>query len=275
MRVDKQPVIGAALRAHDLPKLAEWLIADQRDLELQDIYWPEVLDGDWQAVVREARDCLDGYQGRLGIHGPFISLTLLARDPKIRAVVQARLLQGIEFGDALGATHMVVHSPFDFFGHPDWVHTHDEAVWPTQKEMVLTTLEPVIEAARQAGILLVIETIYDRGCAPLLEIVDAVPARGLQMSLDVGHAFIGAQRGGPAPEAWVRAAGPRLAHVHVQDTDGLRDRHWPPGAGRVDWPALFAALGELAHMPRLLLELRTPEAIRQGAAWLAAQGLAR
>jgi sugar phosphate isomerase/epimerase len=269
------PVIGAAIRVHDLPELAAWLIADQRDLEIQDPVWPEILDGDWRGVVGAAREHLDGYQGRLGIHGPFLDLTVMARDPKLRAVIQARLAQGIEFGHALGATHMVVHSPFDFFGHPDRVHSGHESRWPAQLEAIHATLAPIVEQAGQAGITLVMETIYDRRSGPLLETIGSFPRAAMRMSLDTGHAFINAQNGGLAPEAWVRAAGPRLAHVHLQDTDGMLDRHWPPGDGRVDWDALFAALGELEQKPRLLMELRRREDIRRGAGWLADQGLAR
>jgi hypothetical protein len=37
--------IGAALKVADLPKYRDWLIADQRDLEIQDFYSTEVLAG--------------------------------------------------------------------------------------------------------------------------------------------------------------------------------------------------------------------------------------
>jgi sugar phosphate isomerase/epimerase len=73
----------------------------------------------------------------------------------------------------------------------------------------------------------------------------------------------------------VRDAGALLAHLHVQDNDGLWDRHWAPGRGNINWYALFEALGELAHRPRLVLETRNKEDVARGAAWLAAQGYVR
>ncbi|MBP0575799.1 hypothetical protein J8J27_34280, partial [Mycobacterium tuberculosis] len=58
------------------------------------------------------RPLLDGHAGRLGIHGPFWGFKLDSQDPDIRAVVTRRLLQGVAAAEALGATQMVIHSPF-------------------------------------------------------------------------------------------------------------------------------------------------------------------
>ena len=72
-----QPIqIGAALMVADLTRYRDWLIAGQRDLEIQDFLLPGVLTGDWQARVDAAKARLDGFTGRLGIHGPFIDMTL-------------------------------------------------------------------------------------------------------------------------------------------------------------------------------------------------------
>jgi sugar phosphate isomerase/epimerase len=95
------------------------------------------------------------------------------------------------------------------------------------------------------------------------------------MSLDTGHAFITHRLGGPPPDQWVREAGALLEHLHLQDTDGNVDRHWAPGNGAINWYALFEALGDLEHRPRLILELRQPREIERAAAWLAERGLAR
>ncbi len=97
----------------------------------------------------------------------------------------------------------------------------------------------------------------------------------VQLSLDTGHATIMQAIGAPAPDQWVREAGPLLAHLHLQDTDGALDRHWAPGDGTINWFALFEALGELAHQPRLLLELDDHRQIPRGVAFLAGRGLAR
>jgi sugar phosphate isomerase/epimerase len=266
------PFVGAAMPTRLLPQHREWLIAGQRDLEIQDAASPDVLDGDWRAVVRQARDLLDGYTGRLGVHGPFLGLNLIGYDAKIRAATAERLLQSVEFAAALGATHMVLHSPFMFFGSPFLPHTPANRLGD-EVALVHATLERVLPAAEQAGITLVIENIQDTNPAPLLALVRSFASERVRMSLDIGHAFLMQRIGGPTPDQWVRDAGDLLAHLHLQDTDGHLDRHWPPGWGTINWFALFEALGTLAHRPRLLLELREPMRIPAGATFLTERGL--
>lgn len=268
------PVAGAALPIALLAEYREWLIDSQRDLEIQDAIKPDVLDGDWRALVREARALLDGYSGRLGIHGPFDGLPLMSRDPKQRDLVSSRLCQGLAFAAELGATHMVVHSPFIFFGSPFVPHTPGTGL-SDQIELVHLTLDPVVALAEQVGCTLVIENILDTNPAPLLALVRSFETERVRMSLDTGHAFVTHQRGGPPPDQWVREAGALLAHLHLQDTDGNYDYHWAPGEGSINWVALFEALGQLQHTPRLILELRRPAHMRQRVAWLAERGLAR
>src|SRR6478752_6740707 len=98
------PTIGAAMMVADLEQHRDWLIDGQRDLEIQDFFDPAVLDGDWQGRVAQAKKLLNGYEGRLGIHGPFYNLPLDARDPAIRDVVRKRLEQALGVCESLGAT---------------------------------------------------------------------------------------------------------------------------------------------------------------------------
>lgn len=274
MPTTRTPAIGAALTIEMLATYRDWIIADQRDLEIQDPYNPELLDGDWRPLAQEARTLLEGYQGRVGIHGPFLGLTLTAYDRRVRALVAERLRQALEFGAAIGATHMVIHSPFTFFGSP--FVAHGAGSYRAQEiSLVHDTLADVLPMAEQAGCTLVIENIFDANPAPLLDLVRSFDSPAVRMSLDTGHAFISHRRGGPPPDQWVREAGPLLAHLHLQDSDGNSDRHWAPGDGSINWYALFEALGELEHQPRLHLELRNQQAIGRAAAWLAAQGFAQ
>ena len=268
------PVLGAAMHAEDLPAHLAWLVDGARDLEIQDAITPELLDGDWQARARQINEILQPYPGRVGIHGPFLSLTLMAQDPQIRAVVQARLLRALDFAEAIGATHMVTHSPFDFFGHPMVVHAPAHGL-AEQIDLVAATLEPVLPKLEQIDCTLVIETIRDRHPRPLLTLLDTIDASCVRMSIDVGHVYIGHLLGGPTPDQWVHEAGPRLAHVHLQDTDGDLDRHWPPGMGEINWEAFFGALRTLPVQPRLIIELVDGTQLPRAAGWLTDQGLAR
>ncbi len=121
--VTEMPVIGAALAINGVEMPKQWLFEKDRDLEIQDFVFPDVLEGDWQDIVNRYKRLLEGYKGRVGIHGPFFGLDLAASDPDIQSVIRKRLLQGLDACEALDATHMVVHSPFTHWQHQNFGHS--------------------------------------------------------------------------------------------------------------------------------------------------------
>lgn len=268
------PTIGAALYMSDFERYRDWLIEGQRDLEIQDFFFPEVLDGDLEGFCRDARAKLDGYQGRLGIHGPFYNLPLNARDPMIRDVVKHRLWQGLDACEWLGATHMVIHSPYTTWGYNNLDKTHggrQELI-----EQCHLTLAAAVRRAEDIGCMLVIENIEDQDPLSRVALAQSFESDAVGVSLDTGHAYYANRtHGAPPVDYYVKLAGKHLAHVHIQDADGYADRHWPPGVGTLNWRAFFEALAQSEADPRLVLELDDNNRIFEGAAWLIAEGLAR
>jgi oligopeptide/dipeptide ABC transporter ATP-binding protein len=76
-------VLGAALPLAGLRMHRAWMMEKQRDLELQDFFLAEVLNGDWKPLAETIKRELDGYKGRLGIHGPFWGFNIATKDPDI------------------------------------------------------------------------------------------------------------------------------------------------------------------------------------------------
>ena len=266
--------IGAALQVHELSTYREWLIADQRDLEIQDFYNCNLLDEDWKPLLQQAKTVLDGYHGRLGIHGPTDGLPLITLDKRVRTLVQDRLKQGLDVCGELGATHMVLHSPFDCFGHAQMQHTWSQGL-QQEIDSAHTILDAIVPLAAQLNCPIMIEVCYDNSITPLLSLVRSFNSPFVQLSLDTGHALIMHQFGGPTPDQWVREGGTLLGHLHLQDVDGHLDRHWPPGMGNLNWQALFEALAELDHLPRLVLELKDAGKIGQAMNYLTGLGVAQ
>ncbi len=265
------PLVGVATDIASLPRYVDWLVQGQRPLELQDPFThTEDLASLSHDLVRKAKSLLDGYEGWLGMHGPFISLPLDAGDSRIRQVVVDRYMDALEFGAELGARHMVLHSPFTIFGHALVEHTMPESLQGTI-DAVHTTLEKPLAFAAQIGCTLVIETIKDTNPVPLCALVSSFD-HNVGLSIDVGHTLITEQFGGPVAHEWVRAVGPLLAHVHIQDGDGVVDRHWLPGQGRLNWWALFDALRRSPANPVLIIEVGDALAAFD---WLAAHGYVR
>ena len=122
--------------------------------------------------------------------------------------------------------------------------------------------------------MLVVENIFDLRPEPLDTLVRSFNSPWVRRSLDTGHAFLMRERGAPAPDLWVEAAGELLAHIHLADNDGESDRHWACGEGGVAWEAVFRAIARLPVSPRLILEM-TPQRQIAASNWLMARGLAR
>jgi sugar phosphate isomerase/epimerase len=267
------PVLGAALPLSALRQHRAWILERQRDLEIQDFFWADVLNGDWKPLVGEIRRELDGYQGRLGIHGPFWGFNIATMDPDVAPVVKKRIAQGLDVCAALGATQMVVHSPYTTWDHHNLDNTPNGRAQVIER--VHVTLGDAVKRAEDIGCMLVIENIEDIDPHARVELAKSFDSPAVRVSLDTGHAnYAHLSTGGPPVDFYINAAGDLLEHVHLQDTDGYADRHWNPGEGNIPWREIFRALGRLRSNPRLILEVKNKEAVRLGADYLTGLGLA-
>ncbi len=271
--------IGAALMVANLPTYRDWLIADQRDLEIQDFFDTALLLGDWQGRADQARSLLDGFTGRLGIHGPFINVPIDNNDPEIAPIITRRFMTGLDVCAALGATQMVIHSPYttwDYNNFGDHPATGNQPSARAAKiAAVHDVMGPVVRRAEDQGVTLVIENIEDIAPSDRLELARSFGSEAVKLSVDTGHAhYAHGATGGPPVDYVVRDAGDMLAHVHLQDADGHADRHWAPGRGTIRWHAVFAALAEAPQRPHLVLELRHAADIPAAMAYLTGEGLA-
>ncbi|QPH53586.1 sugar phosphate isomerase/epimerase family protein [Pontivivens ytuae] len=266
-------VIGAALRAADIETYREWLLEKPRDLEVQDFIDADLLSGDWSARVDEVKRLIDGHTGRLGIHGPFWGFTIHSKDPDVRAVVAKRMEQGLDVCDALGATQMVIHSPYTTWDYNNMDNN------PGARDMVVenvhATLGAAVKRAEDMGVTLVVENIEDVDPADRRHLVESFDSPAIAISIDTGHAhYAHHSTGAPPVDYFVRDAGALLRHVHLQDADGYADRHWAIGEGTILWTSVFRALAELEQTPHLVLELRDKGGIPASMAYLKGLGLA-
>lgn len=136
-------------------------------------------------------------------------------------------------------------------------------------------LAPVLARPADQGVQLVLENIEDIGPLDRARLAEALDWQAPAISVDTRQAmYAHGSTGAPPPDCFVRVAGARLAHIHLQDADGHADRHWRLGRGRVAWPAVFAAIADTGANPRLILEMNDVADVLPSARWLEAQGLA-
>ncbi len=268
-----KPILGAALMTDGLAANRAWVLDKQRDLEIQDFYDVDVIAGDWRPLADKIKAQLDGYTGRLGVHGPFYGFNIATSDHDVRKVVQKRLQQGLDICGVLGATQLVVHSPFTTWNH----YNLDGRPGAREKLLEYTHLamREVVKRAETMGVVIVIENIEDNDARSRVELVRSFDSDAVRVSLDTGHAnYARGVTNGPPVDHHVHVAGDLLHHVHLQDTDGYADRHWHPGEGNIVWPFLFEALAHLTSRPRLILEVDDFMGVQNGWRHLAALGLA-
>lgn len=268
------PVLGAALPLEGLRLHRDWILDKQRDLEIQDFFWAEVLNGDWKPLAEAIRKELDGYSGRLGIHGPFWGFTIDSLDPDVRAVVRKRMAQGLDVCAALGATQMVIHSPYTTWDANNLDSLPGAAAGMVER--VHDTLREAVRRAEDMGVVLVLENIEDKDPHQRVALARSFDSPSVRVSIDTGHAnYAHGSTGAPPVDFYVTAAGQMLHHVHLQDTDGHADRHWNPGEGNIAWRAVFRALAAIDANPRLILEVRDKTGLLAGVRHLEALGVAQ
>ena len=272
MSTSALPVIGAALAVDELAAFRDWILEKDRDLELQTFHDPAVITGDWMPHAEHARRMLDGYTGRLGIHGPFWGFTIHSRDPDVRRIVSQRMLTGLDICAAVGATQMVIHSPYSTWDYNNL--DNNAGGRDTVMENTHDTLRAAVARAGDQGVTLVVENIEDIDPLDRLRLVQSFNSPAIRLSIDTGHAeYARGSAGAPPVDYFVTAAGELLDHIHLQDADGYADRHWAIGEGTVLWPSVFRALAQLTVKPRLILELRDKAGILPSMAYLQARGL--
>lgn len=265
------PVIGAQLSVLDLDRHRDWLFEKNRDLELPEFCMADILRAP-DMFVSLAREKLAGWQGRLGIHGPFSGFELDVKDRDIRAVVQARLDQALGVCEALEAAFMVLHSPFDLWDAHNMAGTDLDR----RAAAILETLRPALTRAEDQGTVLVLENIKDVDPGHRAAVIAAADSPALRLSVDTGHAnWAHHMAGGPPVDRFIAAAGAMLGHVHLQDTDGYADRHWVLGEGTIPWAPVFRALGEVKADPHLIVEIKDFNRVPEAVAHLERLGLAQ
>lgn len=145
-------------------------------------------------------------------------------------------------------------------GQPGVIHgrrqEHIAAVVKSVKE-----LNPVV---KKMGAHILIENLrgphlmrkngYERGLGrtvdEMVQIMSMMPD-DVYVCVDLNHIT--------EPEKLIMAVGPRIRSLHVCDSDGERDRHWLPGKGKNDWPAIIEALYKVGYKGPWLYEIKAEE----------------
>lgn len=247
------PILGVATSINDLKQIQNWVLEKHRDIEVQDFVFAQQLDEMNEDIILEYKNCLKGHEGNIGIHGPFVNLDVTAVDQEIGKVTTKRLMQGLKVCEKLGATHMVVHSPFSA-----WLSLNELNMPSIKRDMFNSAQDILGECLKRCediGCTMVLENIDDTDPFIRKKLAQSFDSEYFKVSIDTGHAQLShTNNGAPAVVDFIIAAGDLLGHVHLQDVDGYADRHWHPLEGNIPWAPVFNELSKIDISPRLILE---------------------
>lgn len=209
----------------------------------------------WEKLRRQGgaiRKALDRHALGLICHLPtFVHTADLT--PSIRAASRDEVRRSLALAADLGAHKVVLH--------PSFVGGLGRSVPEVAKRYALESLDAAVRQADACGCRICLENLFDR-LTPFTAVEDFAAFfqrwPQLEMTLDVGHAFIDG-KGMERILAFVHTFGERLGHIHISDNFGRRDDHLAVGSGAIDFPLLMGALQESGYDGTMTLEIFTDD----------------
>jgi D-psicose/D-tagatose/L-ribulose 3-epimerase len=212
---------------------------------------------DWIEVPIEGLDDLDYTKGAdiiksndLGVSaciamGP--DRDLIHPDASIRENGMNYIRACINACEVLGATNLV--GPFYSAVGRTWKSTPEERAKDT--DLLVENLTELSNYAQDHGVILCVEplnrfeTSFLNLASQVIDVVDRVNSPACQIMLDTFHMNVEEKSLGDA----IRAAGPRLKHVHTCEND-----RGAPGSGHVPWEDVAKALKDINYNGPVVIE---------------------
>jgi sugar phosphate isomerase/epimerase len=180
-------------------------------------------------VVR-LREKLD-YNPSFTVHAPFMDLSPGAVDSRARAVTMERFLHTLAIAEILKPKTVVFHS-----GYEKWKYALDIDLW---LEKSLLTWKPLAAKAKDAGVKIAIENIFEDEPSNLRMLMEEVGSGNFGICFDTGHFNLFSRI---SLEDWLKQLKPYILELHLHDNHKSSDEHIAIGEGTFDFVTLFSTL---------------------------------
>ena len=163
-------------------------------------------------------------------------------DPAIRRRTAEIHVHYAKVAADMGARFLVVHAGLE---------PVEDAERAARLDAACDSMAALADEAAALGLTVCVENL-PRSCLgnraeELLTIVGRDPR--LRVCFDVNHLLI------ESHAAFLDAAGPLIATLHISDYDFVNERHWLPGEGSIDWVALADGLDAIGYTDAFNYEL--------------------
>lgn len=203
---------------------------------------------DLEAVSRAGRRIRELDMEAYSFHAPFADwIDITSPDQEVRRRSRDQLMKAAEAAAHIRARYFVLHPgpEHPHFQEPDEIPRRHRAV---------DVLNEVSDRCRHLGVGLALENmlphLFTGPIRDLLWVVGAMTWGGVGICLDTGHAHLA----GDLPGVIDKLSG-HLWMLHINDNQGQRDDHLPPGEGRIDWRNVVGRLSRIPFTGGMILEI--------------------
>ena len=197
--------------------------------------------------AEEIRNALERYGiDAATLHTPLTGVNIASSNDELRKQSILRIAESIRFAADIGVRTAIVH-PTGKPGPGESPYTLENT--GITMKIAHDSVGSLVKVAQEAGIRIALENLSSAGlvCRPLESMEElraficGFPAEYVGLCLDTGHSCLS----GLDPARQARIGSERLWALHIQDVDGVKDRHWVPGQGIIDWSSLGQALSDI------------------------------
>jgi len=187
------------------------------------------------------------------LHAPFSDVDISSLDEEERENSLELIKKSMEFCTEVEGGIVIIH-PYST------EISGDDQSYLRAKNKTKDSLYTLVTLAEELGIRLAVENLPGIGgwsfgieVSKLSKLVSKINNPHLGLCLDTGHVFVGRESVSLSKD--VLACGKDLVALHIQDTDGKKDRHWLPGEGIIDWARFLKDLIFVDYRGALTLEI--------------------
>ena len=116
------------------------------------------------------------------------------------------------------------------------MHVNDENPVMDSQKLGMESIESLVRRAEEYGVKLAIENTLNNDIIDLL--LKEIPSEHLGLCYDSSHDWIAGQSYGELLVKWRE----RLYCTHLSDNNGIEDKHWLPGDGKVNWQKIIPTI---------------------------------
>lgn len=230
-------------------------LARERSLgiELMAFSYPDLLDGDWQALVDRYRPVLTTVPGPIALHGPYLDMAPGSPDSRVNQICIDRYQHAIRIAADVGAQTIVFHANF-IAALKNASYRHQ---WQKRN---IDFWRHMARYARQHDVVIAVENMWEFDPDIIGDVLKAVDDDHLRACLDVGHATLFSAV--PLPD-WLATLAPYIVHLHINNNDDVTDTHQALTDGAIDYHAVLPMLRALPGHPTITLEMETVDQMRR------------